>query len=287
MSTGSGVVLTDDGHIMTNAHVVSGADQVSIRLSDASTLPATISGADTIYDIAVVKVDRTLPAATFNLEPVQVGEPVAAFGAPLGLYGTVTVGIVSAVARPVTAGDGSGETSIVSAVQTDAAVNPGNSGGPLVNVDGEVVGVNSSIATLSAGPGSGSIGLGFAIPSSTAVRVASELADRGYAERPLVGVSIGPASPFGARIDGLTTGGPAEAAGVLVGDILTAVDGVQAESPVAAIALIRSAEPGKTIRLTVLRNDSLIDIEVVSQAERGPLRTEPTPNPVPSPNPAP
>lgn len=281
-STGSGVVMTDDGHIMTNAHVVSGATDVSVRLSDATTLPAEISGSDSIYDIAVIKVQRTLPAAAFNVEPVQVGEPVAAFGAPLGLYGTVTVGIVSAVARPVTASGEGGDTSIVSAIQTDAAVNPGNSGGPLVNANGEVVGVNSSIATLSAGPGSGSIGLGFAIPSATAVRVGSELAERGYAERPLIGVSIGPGEPFGARIDGLTDGGPAQAAGLLVGDVLTAVNGTAADTPVAAIALIRSATPGKSVRLTILRDGTLMDIDVVSQAESGPIRTNPEPAPVPS-----
>lgn len=293
-STGSGVVLTEDGHIMTNAHVVEGATDVTVRLSDATTLPAVISGADSVYDIAVVKVAEALPPAVFNTEPVVVGEPVAAFGAPLGLYGTVTVGIVSAVARPVTAGNGSGETSIISAIQTDAAVNPGNSGGPLVNVDGEVVGVNSSIATLSGGPGGGSIGLGFAIPSSTAVRVATELADTGTAARPLIGVSIGPASPYGARIDALTPGGPAERAGILVGDIVTAVDGATTESPVAAIALIRNATPGATVRLTIQRNGVTEDVDVVTIAESGPLRpatpapsaTAPAPSgpaPVPAP----
>ena len=282
-STGSGVVLTEDGHIMTNAHVVDGATDVTIRLSDATTLPAVISGADSIYDIAVVKVAEALPPAVFNTDPVVVGEPVAAFGAPLGLYGTVTVGIVSAVARPVTAGNGSGETSIISAIQTDAAVNPGNSGGPLVNVDGEVVGVNSSIATLSGGPGGGSIGLGFAIPSSTAVRVATELADTGTAARPLIGVSIGPASPYGARIDALTPGGPAEKAGILVGDVVMAVDGSTTESPVAAIALIRNATPGATVRLTIQRNGVTEDVDVTTIAESGPLRpVTPTPSPTPS-----
>jgi putative serine protease PepD len=274
-SSGSGVVLDEDGYVLTNAHVVSDtqARQITVRLADGSVLDATLVGRDAVYDIAVLKVSALLPVPGFATGPVVVGQPVAAFGAPLGLYGTVTSGIVSAVSRPVVAaGAGKEEASVVSAIQTDAAINPGNSGGPLVDAAGRVVGVNTAIATLS-GSSSGSIGLGFAIPSRTAVRVARELIEKGAATKPLIGVSLGaspdPVRQAGALVEALVAGGPAERAGLLVADVVTAVDGVPTDTPAAVIALVRAADPGQPVTLSVLRDGQEVDVTVTTEDGRG------------------
>ena len=176
--TGSGFVIREDGYILTNNHVVAGAangGRIVVTFADETSMRAEIVGRTPVYDLAVVKVDAgSLPVATLgNSDSLVVGDPVLAIGSPLGLSGTVTSGIISALDRPVTAGDAAGDLSFISAIQTDAAINPGNSGGPLVDLKGRVVGVNSSIATLSQGVSqAGSIGLGFAIPISQAARIA-------------------------------------------------------------------------------------------------------------------
>lgn len=286
--SGSGVAFTPDGYILTNAHVVDQASRISVRLNQGESITAELIGTDPLYDIAVIRIPNDIPAAVFNTQAAAVGEPVAAFGSPLGLYGTVTVGIVSAVARPVTAGNGQGETSIISAVQTDAAINPGNSGGPLVNAGGEVIGVNSSIATLSGDRG-GSIGLGFAIPAKTAVRVATELINTGTASRPLIGVTVGPADGSGARVETVSTGSPAEQAGIEAGDVLIAVDGRPVDNPVAAIALIRDATPGQPLTITLDRAGYEMTVTVTTTSDAPqvvsvspPVSSSPTAVPAPS-----
>ena len=194
--TGTGFVIRSDGYILTNNHVVApaaGGGELTVRLQDGTQLPATLVGTSPGYDLAVVKVDKSgLPAVTLgDSDNVVVGDTAIAIGSPLGLEGTVTAGIISALNRPVTAG-GEGETSYINAIQTDAPINPGNSGGPLVNGQGQVIGVNSAIATLggSSGGQSGSIGLGFAIPVDQAKRIAEEIIANGKATTPIVGVQV-------------------------------------------------------------------------------------------------
>jgi putative serine protease PepD len=193
---------------------------------------------------------------------LQVGDTAIAIGSPLGLTGTVTSGIVSALNRPVTAG-GQGEGSYINAIQTDAAINPGNSGGPLVNGLGQVIGVNSAIATLGIGGTSGSIGLGFAIPIDTAKRIAEEIIATGTSSTPVIGVRLDMNyTGSGARIEGVNPGGPAEAAGVREGDVVTKVDGRVVEDATALIVAIRAKAPGDALTLTIDRDGEEQDLTV-------------------------
>jgi putative serine protease PepD len=271
--TGSGFIIREDGYILTNNHVTSGGSNINITFSDGSTAPATLVGANPGYDLAVVKVnDSDLPAVTLGSSgALKVGDTAIAIGSPLGLQGTVTSGIVSALDRPVTAG-GTGETAFINAIQTDAAINPGNSGGPLVDGNGAVIGINTAIATLggSLGGQAGSIGLGFAIPIDTAARIASEIIATGTSQTPVMGVRIDMEYPGpGARISDVTPGGPAEAAGVRAGDVVTAVDGVNVADPTALIVAIRSGAPGETITLTINRDGDISTVDVVLTAQEG------------------
>ena len=257
--TGTGFVVSSDGYIVTNDHVAGPAGDngtIDITFSDGSTATGKLVGSDSGYDLAVVKVDRDgLPALTLgSSDAINVGDLAIAIGSPLGLQGTVTSGIVSALNRPVTAG-GQGDTAYINAIQTDAAINPGNSGGPLVNAVGEVIGVNSAIATLGMGAGSGNIGLGFAIPIDTAKRIVDEIINTGSSQTPIIGVQLdtsfqGP----GGEISEVTPGSPADTAGLQSGDVITKVDGVILADPTALIVSIRANAPGDTIELTVLRN---------------------------------
>ena len=257
--TGSGFVVRPDGYIVTNNHVVSGAADgagtLSVTFQDGTQKSATIVGRDLSYDLAVIKVDATgLKTATLgNSTGVVVGDSSIAIGSPLGLEGTVTSGIVSALNRPVTAG-GSGESSYISAIQTDAAINPGNSGGPLVDAQGKVIGVNSAIASLGqgqAGGQSGSIGLGFAIPINQAKRVADEIIATGSATHPIIGVSVDMTyAGSGAQITEVTPNGPAAAAGLKPGDVITKVDGQAVANATEMIVAVRSRAPGETVSLT-------------------------------------
>ncbi|MGB8021183.1 MAG: trypsin-like peptidase domain-containing protein, partial [Candidatus Nanopelagicales bacterium] len=266
--TGSGFVIRQDGYVLTNNHVVEAAatgGDVTVRFPDGERADATIVGRDPAYDLAVVKVNLTdLPTAKLgNSEGVAVGDLAVAIGSPLGLEGTVTSGIVSALNRPVTAG-GQGEESFINAIQTDAAINPGNSGGPLVNAGGEVIGVNSAIATLGNGVSqSGSIGLGFAIPVNQAKRVAEELISTGKSTMPIIGARLDRAfEGEGAMVDSVTGGGPADEAGVESGDVIVAIDGVTVNDGTQLIVLIRSKEPGDKVTLTVKRGSDTKEIEV-------------------------
>jgi len=268
--TGSGIVIKADGYIVTNNHVVAaavGGGTVNVTFSDGSTLPARIIGTDSTSDLAVVKVDRQgLTQATFaDSEKLAVGQPVLAVGAPLGLSNTVTEGIVSTLHRPVRTGEaGATEQSVIDAVQTDAAINPGNSGGALVDLTGQVVGVNSAIATTGGNSGSGgqsgNIGVGFAIPANDVARIAQELIDNGRATHSQIGISAGDAASAangtpgqGALVQSVSSGGPAAGAGLEQGDIITKVDGRTITDSDSLIVAIRSHGPGSTVALTYLR----------------------------------
>ena len=268
---GSGIVLTSDGLILTNNHVVAEAAgqpgrgssdvRATVSFSDGQTVPFEVVGTDPTGDIAVVRaqgVSGLTPIAIGSSADVKVGQDVVAIGSPLGLQGTVTTGIVSALDRPVSAGDGSGDaTSVIDAIQTDAAINPGNSGGALVNMNGELIGVNSAIATLGgggqegSGPPNGSIGLGFAIPSDQAKRIADELISNGTATHGSLGVQLSndPAAG-GATIAKVAQGGPAAAAGLPSGAVVTKVDDRVIDGPEALVAAVRSKAPGDTVTLT-------------------------------------
>jgi len=186
---------------------------------------------------------------------VRVGDLVVAIGAPLGLDGTVTSGIVSALDRPVMAGESASDVSYINAVQTDAAINPGNSGGPLLDMQGNVIGVNSAIATLAFGGDAGSIGLGFAIPSNSAARVADEIISSGSSRTPLMGVQLDSTyTDSGARVGSVTAGSGAEAAGMEPGDIVRAVDGRTIDDATELVVAVRSYAPGDTITVEFERD---------------------------------
>ena len=266
--TGSGFVIRDTGYIVTNNHVVEGAadgGDITVHFADGRKLAAKIVGRDANYDIAVVKVDASgLPTVVLgNSDGVVVGDLAIAIGSPLGLEGTVTAGIVSALNRPVTAG-GQGATSFINAIQTDAAINPGNSGGALVNSAGEVIGVNSAIATLGDGTSqSGSIGLGFAIPINQVKRIAEELINTGSSTKPIIGVSLDQSyQGEGARVQEVTAGGPAEAAGLEAGDIIVEFDGQPVTDATALIVDIRSMKPGDKVAMSVKRGSSTEDLTI-------------------------
>ncbi|HEX6935040.1 MAG TPA: trypsin-like peptidase domain-containing protein [Actinomycetes bacterium] len=267
---GTGVVLSADGLILTNNHVVAAAangGELRVTFNDGSTASATIVGRDPVTDLAVIKAEGVsgLTAATLgrsaDLDP---GEQVVAIGSPLGLQGTVTSGIVSALDRPVRTGDAtSAETAstVIDAIQTDAAINPGNSGGPLVNMRGEVVGINSAIATLGAGGQSGSIGLGFSIPIDQARAIATQLIDSGTATHAQLGVSVQDTAD-GAAVALISTGSTAEKAGLRVGDVITRVGDRTIEDADSLIAAIRSHRPGDEVTLTYQRDGAQDTVSV-------------------------
>ncbi len=270
---GSGIILSADGMILTNNHVVvaaaaSGSGSITVSFNDGSTAPATIVGRDPSSDIAVIKVDgqsNLAPIAVGSSSSLAVGQNVVAIGSPLGLAGTVTSGIVSSLNRPVRAsGDTSSarQSSVLDAIQTDAAINPGNSGGALVNMNGELIGINSAIASLGAsspGAQSGSIGLGFAIPIDQARRVATELMKNGVATQAVLGVSVaGSGSPSGAAptsngatIGAVTPNGAAAKAGIAAGSVITKMDNRIIPDGDTLVAAVRSHAPGDTVTLTV------------------------------------
>jgi len=277
--TGSGIVLRADGYILTNNHVVAaavdGASRVSVTFNDGSTAAARIVGTDALDDLAVIKVDRTglQAAALGTAAALHVGDAVLALGSPLGLQGTVTAGIVSALNRPVTTGDSQptdpfsgatpGVTTVLDAIQTDAAVNPGNSGGPLVNAAGQVIGINSAIASTGS---NGNIGVGFAIPIDQAKVIAAQLIATGKASHPLLGVSLANATDAAgnqlARVQALATGGAAAKAGIKVGDVVVSVGAQKTAGAEAVIAAIRSHQPGERVRVTVLRDGASMTFTV-------------------------
>ncbi|AKK10698.1 S1C family serine protease [Corynebacterium uterequi] len=262
---GSGSIISPDGFVLTNHHVVaegeSGA-KLQVRFNDGATAPATYVASDPATDIGVIKIDgaNNLPTIGFgDSDQLIVGQEVVAVGAPLGLSGTVTSGIVSALERPVRASQGGGESSLIDGIQTDAAINPGNSGGPLVDMNGNLVGMNSVIASLTsrAGGQAGSIGLGFAIPANFAQRVATQLIEDGEAVQPRIGAAVDARSlTDGGLIVDVEPGGPAEAAGLRSGDLITKLNDRHIESSDALIAAIRSHDFGETVVLDVTDPDT-------------------------------
>ncbi|HEX8497123.1 MAG TPA: trypsin-like peptidase domain-containing protein [Actinomycetales bacterium] len=281
--TGSGFVIRSDGYIVTNNHVVAaaaGAGSITVVFQDGSQAPATVVGRDESYDLAAIKVSRTdLASLDFgDSASVVVGDEVVAIGAPLGLQGTVTTGIVSALNRPVTAGGEEGSPAFINAIQTDAAINPGNSGGPLVNMAGQVVAVNSAIARV---PGAGSlgqsgnIGLGFAIPSLQARRTVEQLIRTGKAQHPVIGVLLDrrytgegvrvASEPQGGQPP-ITPGGAADEAGIEPGDVITAFEGRPVAEPDELVVAIRARAPGETVRLTVERDGREREVTMTLQA---------------------
>ncbi|WP_432485976.1 S1C family serine protease [Kineococcus esterisolvens] len=282
--TGSGFVLDtgEDGgpaaFVLTNNHVVDGAyaDGVTVLFQDGAQAAGRVVGADASYDLAVVRVERAglraLPMGDSG--SVVVGDRVVAVGAPLGLQGTVTEGIVSALNRPVSAGgDGTGEASYIQAIQTDAAINPGNSGGPLLNARGEVVGVNSAIASVPvAGGSAGSIGLGFSIPSEQARRTAEQLIRTGRAVHPVIRVSLdgqyrGEGVQVLDRPGAVEAGGPGDRAGLRPGDVVLAIDGRPVTEAAELIVDIRARQPGETVTLTVRRGGQDLEVPVTLEAD--------------------
>nr|WP_246221346.1 trypsin-like peptidase domain-containing protein [Phytoactinopolyspora mesophila] len=273
---GSGFIISDDGYVLTNNHVVAAGTSVSggaieIELFDGRQFDADIIGNSPSYDLAVLRIDadELQPVILGESSSVAVGDPVIAIGSPLGLDSTVTSGIVSALDRPVTAGERS-DQSYINALQTDAAINPGNSGGPLVDAAGRVVGVNSAIATLGFSSEVGSIGLGFAIPIDQARRTAEQLISNGEAVYPIIGALLenGHTGP-GARVapdddeqPGITPGGPADEAGIRPGDVITALDGEAVRGPGELIVMLRAREPGQDVVLTIERDGNSRDVSV-------------------------
>lgn len=278
---GSGVVIDSEGYILTNNHVVEGArnNTVSVTLASGQIVDARIVGLDSTTDLALLQlntVPQDLPAATLaDSATVQPGAPVMAVGNPLGLANTVTTGVVSAVQRPVSAGNAQ-SVSVTNAIQIDAAINPGNSGGPLFNVQGEVIGITSSIATLSGSSSSGSIGLGFAIPSNLAQQIAEQLKANGVAEHAYLGVSledgrveIGQVTKAGARITQVHADTPAAGAGIQAGDVVVAIDGDAVTGAESLTAFVRSYRSGQQVQLTVVRAGVQQDLLVTLASRAG------------------
>jgi putative serine protease PepD len=252
--TGSGSIYQSNAttsFIITNDHVIkdaAGGGKIEVELNNGDVLPATIVGRNSEYDIAVISVKKgnlpEIPAG--NSTSLSIGDVVIAFGSPLGLSGTVTSGIVSALNRPVTVGSFNAE-SFMDAIQTDAAINPGNSGGPLVDSAGRIVGVNSAIATVGSGT-AGNIGLGFSIPFNQAKRIADELIATGKSTKPLIGISFdNNFNGVGARIVSLTAGKAAARAGLVEGSIVKRIDGFKINNAISAIVRIRSHAPGDQV----------------------------------------
>lgn len=276
--TGSGFVLNAEGHVVTNNHVVketvrNGA--VKVVDSEGEVLEAEVVGRSTVYDVAVLKITEKTslrPAALGGEGDLQVGEQVVAIGAPLGLAQTVTSGIVSALNRPVTTGSAVDEASYISAVQTDAAINPGNSGGPLMNMRGQVIGVNTAIATTGGSSGeAGSIGVGFSIPIQQVRRTVDQILATGKAQFPVIGASVQPSQVTidGAPITGVEKGSPAARAGLEVGDVVTRVGDERVTDGVSMIVAIRTHQPGEQVAITIERDGRPRNLTVVLAARTG------------------
>jgi putative serine protease PepD len=278
-STGSGFIIDSSGFILTNNHVVEQAalskGRILVTLNNGEEFESKIIGRDASYDLAILKILATgLPALQFgNSDEVAVGDSVIAIGSPLGLSGTVTLGIISAKDRAVTAGGSAGETSFINALQTDAAINPGNSGGPLINTAGAVIGVNSAIATLSGASSAqaGSIGLGFAIPINQARKTADQLIKTGKASYPVIGVLIdmnfaGPGAKVTASNDAVVAGGPAEKAGIKSGDVIIEFGGKSINTPDELIVAIRAKSIGDRVEIKFKRGSSTRTTTIVLAA---------------------
>jgi serine protease Do len=270
--SGSGVFISDKGYILTNNHVIDGVSGITITLADGTTVPATLVGGDLYSDIAVLKVTGKIPAvATLgNSDVLTPGDTAIAIGSPLGDFkNTVTVGVISATGRSIDTGNG---YTIDGLIQTDAAINQGNSGGPLVNLAGQVIGINSMIVRNS-GTGTVAEGLGFAIPINTAAAVADQLIQTGYITRPYMGVNIQPITPdianaynlpvqYGAYVTSVASGSPASKAGMQTGDIITSIGGTAIDGNHSFINILFSFKPGDQVTIVFNRNGSSQQVQL-------------------------
>jgi putative serine protease PepD len=286
--SGSGSIIDNRGHILTNNHVIRDAQKLEVTLSDGSKWPATLVGTDSDNDLAVLKINappeklRSIPLS--DSRKLQVGQKVLAIGNPFGLGLTLTTGIISSLGRTIRSEVG---TMIEDVIQTDASINPGNSGGPLLNSEGEMIGINTAIIS----PTGGSVGIGFAIPANTAKRLIPQLISKGYVSYAYLGASVQPVIPELARALGLkvekgamvievTPGGPADKAGlkggnrqfqvgnfslIVGGDVITQIDQLEINDADGLIKHLRERKPGETINLTVLRDGKFRDIKVALQ----------------------
>ncbi|MEP6649876.1 MAG: trypsin-like peptidase domain-containing protein [Lapillicoccus sp.] len=297
---GSGVIIDDEGYVLTNNHVATGAGTgatINVTLSDGRTYDATIVGTDPSTDLAVLQLNNPpsdlVPISIGDSSQLTVGQPVMAIGNPLGLSGTVTTGIVSALNRPVTtqASDGgqgqngqlpstqqgTSDTVVTNAIQTSAAINPGNSGGALVTADGKLIGINSSIASLgSSGGTSGNIGIGFAIPVNEAKSIADQLIATGTAQHAYIGVSAddttvtdGSSKRQAALVRSVSASSPAAQAGLQAQDAVIAIDGQAVDSSEALVANVHEHKVGDTVTITVIRGSQKQDIKVTLAARPG------------------
>lgn len=276
---GSGVVISDKGYIATNNHVISGAQQIQVTLASGAVYSAKVVGTDTTTDLAVIKLDNPpsdLKVAEFaDSDNLAVGETVMAIGNPLGYDDTATTGIVSALNRPVTVTDDDNNAIVTNAVQIDAAINPGNSGGPTFNAAGQVIGINSSIASTASSSGTaGSIGIGFAIPSNLVKRVTNEIIDNGSVKHVVLGITIKSSSVEAdgvtrgcAQVQAVTDGGPASKAGVKAGDSIVAFNGKAVNNNYSLLGYVRASAMGDKVKLTVVRGGNTMDLEVTLDQE--------------------
>lgn len=270
--SGSGVIISDKGYILTNNHVIDGVTGITITLADGSTEPATLVGADLYSDIAVLKITGKIPgvASLGNSDVLTPGDTAIAIGSPLGDFkNTVTVGVISATGRSIDTGNG---YSIDGLIQTDAAINQGNSGGPLVNLAGQVIGINSMIVRNS-GTGTVAEGLGFSIPINTAAAVADQIIQTGFITRPYMGVNIQPITPdianaynlpvqYGAYVTSVASGSPASKAGIQNGDIITSVGSIAIDGTHSFINVLFSFKPGDQVAVVFNRNGSSQQVQL-------------------------
>ncbi|MER7443350.1 trypsin-like peptidase domain-containing protein [Micromonospora avicenniae] len=274
-SEGSGFIASADGHVITNDHVVAGGTgQASVIFNDGTSSPAKLVGQDPESDIAVMKVERSglRPVEFGDSDALAVGDPVLAIGSPLSLTNTVTAGIVSALDRTMQAGEPGGPVRYYAAIQTDAAVNHGNSGGPLVDAAGRVIGVNSTIKSLvSEGQEAGNIGLAFAIPINQAKRVTQDIIGTGKARRTVIGAQVGGPNAAvpggGVRLESVEPSGPAQAAGLKAGDVVLRLNGRPMTEPSDLIALVRKFAPGSVVTVEYRRGSSRQNASVTLAAD--------------------
>lgn len=273
-SSGSGAIISSDGYIITNNHVIEDAESLEVVLADGTILPATLIGADPYGDLAILRAEGMLPgiAKWGNSDQLKPGETVIAIGSPLGAFkNTVTVGVISATGRSI---DLDEQYQLEGLIQTDAAINQGNSGGPLVNLSGQIVGINTLIVRGSGTRSAVAEGLGFAVPSNVARAVAEKLIAEGYIARPSLGANWGWITPqisaryrlpveFGVYLTEIFAGGPANNAGLQRGDILTEINGEAINDEHPFINLLFQYEPSQTVVLTVIRDSEEFQVELI------------------------
>ena len=291
VGAGSGAVFDTQGHVVTNNHVIDGAKEIHVTLSNGQMYTAKVVGTDTTADLAILSLDQApsdlKPVKFADSEKLAVGENVMAIGNPLGYENTATTGIVSALNRPVSVLDESNNNPIVTnAVQLDAAINPGNSGGPTFNAAGEVIGINSSIASMASSKSeAGSIGIGFAIPSNLVKRIAGEIIKDGKAKHVSLGVTIQSSTAQadgvtrgGAKVTNVVSGSPADKAGIKVGDTIVAFNGHAVNNNYSLLGFVRAAAFGDSVKITVVRDGKTAEVNATLDSEEQTVQGKPRTN---------